>query len=61
MVSCFITYVKVSGGHSELQDTIKCYTYRRVAGMNLIFQLSNAEVDGKFQDANNIVPMSGEI
>ena len=51
----------MSGRHFELEDTIKCYTYRRVAGMNLIFQLSNAEVDGKFQDAKNIVPMSGEI
>jgi hypothetical protein len=46
---------------SRKQDTMGCYTYRRVAGMNLIFHLSNAEVDGKFQDAKNIVPMSGEI
>jgi len=22
-----MTYVKVSGGHFELEDTIKCYTY----------------------------------
>ena len=36
LINCLldtITYVKVSGGHFELEDTIKCYTIINNAGI----------------------------
>ena len=58
-----ITYVKVSGGHFELDDTIKCYTYIKwkfvafticFTNLKLILERSKKyEVETKSKEVHN--------
>ena len=50
-----ITYVKVSGGHFELEDTIKCYIYTPIRSLSVSMSETGTYIESHIRHCQNLL------